>query len=401
MNDSTYTSNKYGIMVGIAIVIAFLLPHTNVVFLLANPLLCLLFLCFSNKRKSIVYSLYFVIPVFVSLLINIQDIQLKSFLSISSILLFFLSFPFVGRIRVKNTFLYFCLFVIILSQLVYLIGIPFLINIFDTVYPLSDNSTGLITESTRENASWETMMDYRLGGIYHNPNICAEFVSFLLTFYLLNNRNHSGKSIYVFSALAFCSVLLTGSRTGFVVSFMVLAIYYFKNKKNSAPSGIIGALSLLLLIVYVSSTNIRSLNMERGMEGSANLKLITFLYYLTNEDSIFRLFIGYVDPKTFKGGYYTMNQFDSDYGYIIYCYGFIGFIGLLLFFWKIWGKVDKNCMIFFILLLWMFTATIITSYRALFAYMLLLSVIYSNYKVSADKCDNYKNLISPKDENDT
>ena len=59
-------------------------------------------------------------------------------------------------------------------------------------------------------------------------------------------------------------------------------------------------------------------------------------------------------------------------------FGFVGVIGILLFYWNVAKRIPKSQWFYFIILLWMISSTIVASYRALFVFMLLTSVIYSN-----------------------
>ena len=104
----------------------------------------------------------------------------------------------------------------------------------------------------------------------------------------------------------------------------------------------------------------------------------TFTYYLQNEDSFINLLFGNFDASKFKGGPNVLRSFDSDYGTLIYSYGFIGFILILIYYFSIFRRVDKVSKIYFFTLLWMYSSTIVKSYRVIFIYMLLLSIIYTN-----------------------
>ena len=124
-------------LLGIARLVAFLLPHSNTLFQLANPLMCLLLVYrFLNSRQWNPYVMMVVIPIFMSLLFNISVASQKAFLSAFTLLLCFFCFPFVGKVRVRNIYLYICLGYIVVSQLIYVLGIPVLENYFNTVYCL-------------------------------------------------------------------------------------------------------------------------------------------------------------------------------------------------------------------------------------------------------------------------
>ena len=67
---------------------------------------------------------------------------------------------------------------------------------------------------------------------------------------------------------------------------------------------------------------------------------------------------------------------DAEYGYIIYCYGLIGFWAFGIALWKIYQKIEKQNKFFFVVLFWMVSSSIFMSFRTVFVFMLLLSTIY-------------------------
>ena len=374
-------SSKKEHFLGIAILLGFLLPHSNTLFLLVNPILCLL-LVFSNSRSRHMqpFVLVVVIPIVISIILNLEVASLKSFQSTFTILLYFICFPFVGQTRVRNVYLYICLSYIIFSQLVYLFGISSLSNIFEQIYPLSEEDSLYNTYvSMSENLSSDTLFDYRLGGIYHNSNQCARYITFLMALFLINNHDQRSRGVLIFSAVAYASVLFTGSRTGFVVSSLILYFGIFRQNMYSKSLKYLFVILSIIGIGYLlySGISLRGFNIEGGFHNSANSKWYTFLYYLENEDSIVALLFGHLDPSLFKGVYsVAMNKFDCEYGSIVYRFGFIGFIALILYLYKLYQHVDKSYRFFFFVCLWMISSTIIVSFRAFFIFMLFASIIY-------------------------
>ena len=232
------------------------------------------------------------------------------------------------------------------------------------------------------------MFDYRLGGFYHNPNQCSRYITMLLAFFLVVNQGVKSKGILVFTAIAYIAVLLTGSRTGFVVASLIL---YFGLLRQKAYSGNTRYLFLAIAVAGIgyileSGYALRGLNVEEGMSGSANIKWETFVYYLTNEQNFFTLLVGHLDPSLFVvHSALVMEHFDSEYGELIFRYGIIGFLGIFFFWWKTAMRIHKTERFFFLLLLWTISSTIVASYRALFIFMLFLSIIYSNNVISSCK----------------
>lgn len=367
---------------GIAILLGFLLPHSNTLFLLVNPLLCLLLVAsYPKTRHMYPFVLVVVMSITISLILNIQDASQKAFLSTFTILLYLICFPFVGQTKIRNVYLYICLGYIIFSQLVYLFGISSLSNIFEQIYPLSEEDVSYNTYvSMRDNLGYDTLFSYRLGGLYHNGNHAAKYITFLLALFLINNQNRKSRGVLVFSAVAYAGVLFTGSRTGFVVSSLILYFGIFRQQVYSKTLKYIFFTFVIIGIGYLlySGISLRGFDVESGFHNSANSKWYTFLYYLKKENNIVAFFFGHLDPSLFKGEYgLAMNSFDSEYGDIIYCYGFIGFMAFINCFYKLFKHIDKSCRFFFFVCLWMISSTIIVSFRAFFLFMLLLSIIYN------------------------
>ena len=140
---------------------------------------------------------------------------------------------------------------------------------------------------------------------------------------------------------------------------------------------------IFIVLIWSGSDTFRGFNIENGFSGSASVKMDTFAYYLSSEKSILRLLLGYLDTSSFDISIttsYVMGKFDSDYGSIIFSYGFIGFFAILYFLFTIFKRMDRYGRLFFIVVLWMYSSTIIKSFRAIFIFMLLLSCVYGQHK---------------------
>ena len=358
--------------------LAFLLPHTSTILLLLPPLLCLMLLSISSGRRR--SSLVFIplVSIFVSLLFNLSVAQTKAIQAVATTTLYFVCFPFVGDLRVRNGYLYFCLTFIFLSQISYLLGIPYINEFFERLYPISEEDIYSI-DYLRENINTSNVLSFRLGGLYHNENQCAKYITFLLSFFLIVNQDNKMREIVPFMLVAFLGVLLTGSRTGFVVSVLII-LFAFSMKRGLSVRyrTIVGLLAIIVFIYFVvnATGTLRSLDVEKGIKNSAKVKWDTFAYYIASEDSIVKLLFGYLDVSLFKGSPF-LPFFDSEYGDLIFCYGIIGFISVFLFWYLISRRINSYSRLFFINLLWIVSSSIVTSYRASFVFMLLLSILYS------------------------
>ena len=370
---------------GIGLVLGFLLPHTSTAFLLVNPLLCLFYKCFRQNRGHYKWNWLVLTPIVLTLLINLpQDVALKAVISCFTLLLYFACFPIVGKVRIPNGYFYFIFGFVVLSQVAYAYEIGFMERILNTYYPLSEDDIAAIREQDTINA--DNMLDFRLGGLFHNANQCARYLTFLLAGYMVLNSEKPIRRLLPFILVAFYAVLLTGSRTGFVVASSILIAYLFVDKRIATVwrfGVVLVAIAVFVALTQFGSVTFRGFNVIEGFGNSANIKMDTFGYYLSSENSVLRILLGYLDISRFDNSgatYHVMNNFDSDYGSIIFSYGFIGFVAILVYFFTIFRKLKSEGKVFFVLLLWMYSSTIIKSFRAVFLFMLLLSVVYSNMK---------------------
>jgi len=372
-------------LVGISILLAFLLPHTSMQFQLVNPLLFLFLLySFWKSRTWQPIVLLVLVPVILSILFNFQNASLKAFQSTFTILLYFACFPFVGPIRIRKFYLIFCLAYIFISQIVYLLGIPSLTAFYDMVYPISEDDLSYYGH-IQNSIGYSNVFNFRLGGIYHNPNQCARYLTMLMAFFLSVNHPKNVREVIYFILISYVGVLLTGSRTGFVIASLIA---YFGFLRHNRLSGLVRFMVVAIaffgfLNILQGGTSLRALDIDST--GSANLKWSTFMYYIHTEKSTLSYLIGHLDISLFNGGYgRVMDTFDSEYGELIFRFGFIGFFCFLIFYWSVAKRLPKSQWFFFIILLWMISSTIVASYRALFIFMLFLSVVYSNHYKSKD-----------------
>lgn len=376
------TNNAMSHFLGISLLLAFLLPHTTVWLMAVNPILCLL-LEFSKSRKTH-YSRnkMVVIPFVIILLLSILDdgVTFKGVFMCITILLYVACFPMVIGVKPPNVYLYLTLGAIVVSQFACIFSIPIISSFIEKFYPVLDVYQNSITDIS-SGVTMDSIYLYRLGGLYRNENNCARAVSMLMAFFIILNSNKSLRKIIVYCGICFGSIILTGSRTGFVVASVIAFayMYYDKRIKSAWRYGILLlALIAFIIIMTKGSDTLRGLNVAQGLQDSANQKFTTFLYYLTHEESPIRLLFGYLDSSRFVSpGGVIMNYFDSDYGDVIFCYGFIGFFTLVIYYYKIFKCLRGIERVYYFILLWIISSTIFTAFRAFFIFMLLLSVIFT------------------------
>ena len=378
---SRHKENIFGrrneILLGLALIIGLLLPHSGVMSQIVNPIICVLF--FIQKRGEFDRNgIMPLVAVGISMLLNMVGAATgKSMLTALSIIMCIAAFPMVNNVRLKNIYFYLCFGVIFLSQVAYVFHIGFVISIVDTVWPITSWGEDFIT---RTNASVDisNFSEFRLGGLYRNPNHLAKYVTFLLAIYLVNNSHKSIRNQALFSVLCFISIILTGSRTGFVIGSLLILFGLFRNQGSSKTLRIVAAFSAVgyLAYTFIQGTGGRGMHIEEGLQDSAGAKLLLVIDYLSQEINPIYLAFGHLDFSLFSPSFDVLYSFDCEYGYLIYCFGFFGLFAFIYYLVKIYKRVDKSDRIFFFVLLWMITSSIFMAYRAVFVFMLLLSTIY-------------------------
>lgn len=371
--------NGMEILLGVAIIFAFILPHTTTLLRLVNPILCVL-LFFIKKNKSVVSFCWApIIAIFISIILNISgEASSKSVFAAMAILIYLFSFPMVRNVKINNIYLYLAFGIVFLSQIGYLFNIAPVITLVDRYYPIAWNEKGIAHMiNTIDTTNYSS---FRLGGLYRNPNQCSKYVTLLLSVYLINNKNKTIIHQAWFISLCFFSVLLTGSRTGLAVASIMIMLALYDNKKMSKWILVVVVAIFIGVILkgVFSGSSFRGFEIEDGFSNSMGLKFKITMKYISEEQSVVKMLFGHLDSDLFETN--TSYSLDCEYGYVIYCYGFVGFVAFLLFYIKMFRKLEKEKRMFFVVLLWMISSSIMMAYRTAFVFMLLLSTIYNDNK---------------------
>ena len=144
---------------------------------------------------------------------------------------------------------------------------------------------------------------------------------------------------------------------------------------------------MLIMIILLSycivkwSETLRSFSVIQGFHNSANAKFNVLVYYLKNENSIMRYLCGYLDMSRLRVfAEDVMSSFDCEYGYLIFNFGFVGFVSILCYYYLMYKKINNIGRIFFVNFLWMISSSLIMSYRSIFIFFILMSYVYNNCK---------------------
>ena len=394
-----------GWLLGLILMFFFLSP-TNY-FYYGVSLLLILYLFGNSRRRQWNWYVYpFVIIMFSSFLLgfsNIKDTQslYKEAFRIFTISSFFILLPIsFNKIDFHKTGL--CLVItfllVYLSQVAYLFNISFVVSFVDNYFPYEGEALGLSSEYMLQRATGSFFeLEARFSGIYRNPNQCARYVILLVSAILIMPI----KSIFKWAIclMAFSSILMTGSRTGLIILAIVLLAYIYYNKRTSFKSELIILILFALVIGYYLSNSdineLRVLKIESGLEGSFATKFKWFWGYLANESNALYLLLGHGTASSVSE--YDVPMLDSEWGMIIFSFGFIGFILYICMIYKFIKRSPISAKIIFINFLWVFTSTVFLAYRMSIVFSIILSIVWTQsgkHHISKYKKSNKKAYIN-------
>ncbi len=194
------------------------------------------------------------------------------------------------------------------------------------------------TVQLRVSKKYYTLDQFRSGTVFLNPNNYAKFIlAYLALFLSIINKTFKKKMIIFLLFLTIViSLALSGSRTGFVVSIVMIIYSFTNNKINSKLSfsmkNIITLLIFLILLSLALITpndklitnygDLRFLKVFTGIDNSLKYKFTTFKNILI-DFNVINVFIG-MGP--FENDLKNVTLIDFDLGYIISFYGSIGII---------------------------------------------------------------------------
>lgn len=375
-------------LLGLCMLAGLFFPHFYTPLMLINPLMCVfLAYYYRNKvsRKPYSMMVFFVCSVIlISVMAAVASgyhASSKYLLTAVSILLMFVLFPFAGSTKIPRVYYYIAIGFILFSQLVYLFNLPFFEGLFDYFYPVRGSDERLVNYM-KTHISYGSILDFRLGGLFRNPNQAARFVTAITAVYLIDHRSETNRNTIYFLLLSGFSVLLTGSRTGFVIFALIVLLFYIAPGQLSRTTKYLlllgGSIPVVIALMSLDLSGMRGLNVERGFQDSIGLKIEVFIDYLLQPNSFFHLVFGYGDIDTFMPSSYTMlDNFDSEIGDVVYTYGFLGFLAVIMFYVRCFRMTGKRNRLFYVLLLWSVSSTLLFSYRMSFLLMLFLSHVVS------------------------
>lgn len=221
---------------------------------------------------------------------------------------------------------FYCLLLIVIvffmSQMVMFFKIQPLFDLTLKYYMVGD---------TFENAyrNSENLNSLRNGGLFINPNQMAKYLTIMFAFVLSIRTSLKNEIIFIF--ICSLSVILTGSRTGLIVFFLMFLFYYQRSFKSFLV--VLVAIIIISPYLYLSNAYQRIVNSDENV-GSIEYKIgITLEYFsnLSNIELFFGSSISTVDISNLEYKGYSFG-FDSDIGYLLSMYGLNGFAFIFIVF---------------------------------------------------------------------
>lgn len=381
INISKQQSSKDQHIMGMALILGLFMPNGNLFYFLVPVVILFLGLRYSTLNNPYSYTkMVLILLMLISLVIfaatNTAKLDTKGLLRNIVIFELILFFPFARNVQISNTYLYFGVIFIFISQISYISGISSVISFFNNNYPYEGDayyyqSDYLISKSGDMSL---TNRNFRLGGLFLNPNQCARYLTILFGVFLCENYSKNLKNILPFMIICILAIVATGSRTGFLITVLMLLWYIFRKAKENgrASKNLFIFLTISLAIVFALSISelaqtMRFLDFDEGLDKSLYMKGEIFTNYLAN-NSLTQMLFG-----NFSNDGVSTIQFDSEWGDLYYRYGILFIITFIIFYILIFRHTPRKYRLFFFVLLWVISSTLVLSYRAGFVFLLILS----------------------------
>jgi hypothetical protein len=356
-----------------------IMPNSNIFYFFV-PVSFLVLYTFRYKTRIAPIVIILLLSLFITFLININKNYLgfKDYSRFVTLIIFIISFGKLRGSTILKPYITFAVFFLLITQFAYSLNISYIVNLINSYYTNEDTEYKV---SIYENFQFFEYGSTRLGGIYFNSNQYAKFLEFILLAILIEIKQFSKIELQVLLPIIILSIVATGSRTSFIVIVLVFLGYlYFNRKLNPRNIFILTILAFTLFGYLFATTNIqefRLFKIEEGLENSFGIKLYLFQKYIADVSNPLYLFFGNLSTQVLSQEYGFINSStDFDIGNVTISYGIIFYFLFFLFCYKSYKLMLPKYRIFFIILFWMFSSTIINSYRAAPIYFLMMGLYY-------------------------
>lgn len=327
-----------------------------------------------------------------NLLCNLSEDYLlwKDKFRVIVLILLFISFARLKGEKILKQYIYVAILFLVLTQMSFAFNISFITDIVKTFYAEGSE----YAERKLTNYYSYDLANYgiaRLGGIFFNPNQYARNLELIFITLLCESKQFRRLDFFILIPIIIFSILATGSRTSLIVLIIIIIMHFYSTKIITVRNFfIIGLIAGILIPYLMANTNLgdfRSLKIDEGMDNSFGIKLQLLSMYFKSIVDPMTLIIGNIsyDILIYKYGIQIIGT-DFDIGNIIILYGFSFFILYTIFCIIIYKKMLPQYRIVFCILIWMFSSSIICSYRMAPSFILILGLYYRRSLIEKSKC---------------
>lgn len=223
------------------------------------------------------------------------------------------------------------LFLIVASQLSYVFNLTYLTEYIDKIYPFKEENK-IWTHRSILNFNEIFNTNIRAGGIYRNPNQYTKYIN-LLYILILNTKLKLNNKI-ILSFIIFCSLLLTGSRSGLAI-YLIINFFFLKENYKLKQVYFAAAFLAIIVLSYDIET-LRSFSFSDFSSLSNRFPVITTI----TENLTFKSFLvgNFYGQGTISSIRHYSFMFDSDLLSIFFRYGFLGTSILFSIYYKMSQK---------------------------------------------------------------
>jgi len=359
----------------------FLILPNNQLFFFFVPLAYIVLFNFKSEVKLDVtpFILGFVFLIIIIFIINLNELyinnNIKDINRLAVLALLFIAF---GRVRgnaILKPYIYIAIGYLVLSQFTYILNITPLKLLF-SIY--TDNK-GFDLEEKNEGI---TIVDYgisTLGGIFFNQNQYARYLELIMLVLMCEIKQFSKKSLMILFPVIIFSLGAAGSRTSLIV-FCLAVIFYWNSAKVFSPqkTRIISILFIILFFfvyLFTDLSEMRVFKINEGMDNSFGIKVRLLMMYIDSNLNMIKILFGNGTPDAIRAITGTIGT-DWEIGNLFLMYGILFFIFLFLFYFYLFKRYLPKYRVIFTILFWMFSSSIISSYRMAALWMLVLGLYY-------------------------
>ena len=325
---------------------------------------CVTALCYGNFNLNI-SKLIFLILILFSIVLNSSQIEFKNAMRLTQLTLGFMVFPLLINTENLNiNYIRFGIVYVAVLTVLDILNLPIFFLYRDAFYPTDANPWALGFDHSI------IALSNRYGSIFYNPNLLGQSMLLIYILYLIYNyQKKFTKMDYLIVFLNTFCILVSGSRTAFVIYAIVTFCFFFHFYKGKIKYFFILA-GIPYALYSLSNTRLLKIGNESG--DSMDLKMqILYSYFsslsFTIQDTFLLLF----------GSLKLDIQFDNDLGNIIYYLGLMGLLYVICFYTYEIFTTNWRLRYFYSFLLVSYGATLLINFKFFIFAIIIFSFLRS------------------------